>query len=128
MKKYYFLFLMVVVFDFCFSQTQKETNLTTMPLSIYSYSSLKLKNFNTAYSPIQKSINTKPTYTFITVSSKKIAQHRFLISDGNLINKPSQFIYDDYKSYRDENLLKGFIQKYDITRWRSCNFRQPSLN
>jgi len=33
-----------------------------------------------------------------------------------------------FKSYRDENLLKGFIQKYDITRWHRCNFRQPLLN
>ncbi|MFK8058966.1 MAG: hypothetical protein AB8B78_02640 [Polaribacter sp.] len=99
-----------------------------MPVSIYT-ASFKIKVDETpSYSSINRNLNFKNRYRFTTVSFEDIDSNQFLITDTNLSIKPTSFIYDDYKSYRDENLLKGFLQKHDLTRWNICNFRQPNLN
>jgi len=125
MKKYAFLLLTLFVGRFCFSQ-QQTTN--TIPISIYTSSfQLKVEDKPT-YSSINKSLNLKKKYKFSTISFEDIDNKQFVISSKNLTTKATRFIYDDYKSYRDENLLKGFLQKNDPTRWDPCNFKQPNLN
>lgn len=127
MKKYAFLLLTLFVGSFCFSQ-QQTTNNNFIPVSIYT-SSFKLKvDDNPTYTSINKGLNLKTQYKLTTVSFEGIDKGQVLISDKNLTTKPTKFIYDDYKSYRDENLLKGFLEKYDLTRWEPCNFRQPAIN
>ena len=128
MKKHLFLLLTLFVGSFCFSQQQKTTNIIYLPLSIYTAPFNTANNSTSSYLSIKKSLNFNNSYQFITVSFEDINNDRFLISDENLSTKPTQFIYEDYKSYRDENLLKGFLQKYDLTRWDPCNFRQPNFN
>ena len=80
-----------------------------------------------SYASVKKSLNFKKNYSFTTVSFEDIDNGLFLISDTNLSTKATRFIYDDYKSYRDENLLKGFLQKYDLTRWQACQFLVPPV-
>ena len=127
MKKYASLLLTLFVGSFCFSQ-QKTTNNNFIPVSIYT-TSFQVKTDNTpSYSSLKKNLNFKNYYKFSTISFEDIDSGQFLISDKNLSTKTTIFIYDDYKSYRDENLLKGFLQKYDPTRWDPCNFRQPNIN
>ena len=128
MKKYAFLLLTLFVGSFCFSQ-QKTTNNISLPVSIYT-SAFKIKKTNTppSYASIKKNLNFNSPFKFVTISFEDLDNGQFLISDGNLNSKATEFIYDDYKSYRDENLLKGFLQKHDITRWNPCNFRQPNIN
>ncbi len=127
MKKYYILFITLFVGSFCFSQ--HATNKKLLPVSIYTIS-LNTTNSNntTSYTSIAKRLNFSQFYKFVSVSFDDIDNGRFLISDDNLTTKPSIFIYDDYKRYRDNNLLKGFLKKHDLTRWEPCNFRQPNLN
>jgi len=127
MKKYASLLLTLFVGSFCLSQ-QKTTNNNFIPISIYTTSFIVKKDSNPSYSSINKNLNLKNYYKFTTVSLEDIDSGQFLISDRTLTTKATRFIYDDYKSYRDENLLKGFLQKYDPTRWHRCNFRQPNIN
>jgi hypothetical protein len=127
MKKYASLLLILFVGSFCFSQ-QKTTNNNFIPVSIYTTSFQVKTDLNPSYSSLKKNLNFKNYYKFSTISFEDIDSGQFLISDKNLSAKTTIFIYDDYKSYRDENLLKGFLQKYDPTRWDPCNFRQPKVN
>ena len=127
MKKYASLLLTLFVGSFCFSQ-QKTTNNNFIPVSIYTTSFSVKTDINPAYASLKKNLNFKNYYKFSTISFEDIDSGQFLISDKNLSTKATIYIYDDYKSYRDENLLKGFLQKYDPTRWDPCNFRQPNLN
>lgn len=129
MKKYTFLLLTIFVGSFCFSQEQKTTNNTVFPVSIYtSYYKINTTNKTPSYASVKQYLNFKNYYKFSTVSFEDIDSNQFVISANNLSTKATKFIYDDYKSYRDENLLKGFLQKHDPTRWQPCNFRQPNLN
>jgi hypothetical protein len=127
MKKYASLLLTLFVGSFCFSQ-QKTTNNNFIPVSIYTTSFQVKTDLFPSYSSLKKNLNFKNYYKFSTISFEGIDSGQFLISDKNLSTKATKFIYDDYKSYRDENLLKGFLQKYDPTRWDPCNFRQPNIN
>ena len=127
MKKCAFLLLTLFVGSFCFSQ-QQTTNNNFTPVSIYTTSfQLKADN-NPTYSSINKDLNFKKKYKFSTVSFEEIDDNQFLISTENLSTKATKFIYDDYKSYRDENLLKGFLYKHDPTRWDPINFKPQKLN
>ena len=127
MKKYASLLLILFVGSFCFSQ-QKTTNNNFIPVSIYTtYFQVKTDN-NPSYASLKKNLNFKNYYKFSTISFEDIDSGQFLISDKNLSTKATKFIYDDYKSYRDENLLKGFLQKYDPTRWDPINFTSQKLN
>ncbi|MDN3618461.1 MULTISPECIES: hypothetical protein [Polaribacter] len=127
MKKYNFLLLTLFVGSFCFSQ-QQTTNNNFIPVSIYTSSFQLTADDTPSYSSINKDLNFKKQYKFSTVSFEEIDDNQFLISTENLTTKATKFIYDDYKSYRDENLLKGFLQKHDPTRWDPINFKQPNLN
>ncbi|OAD45517.1 hypothetical protein [Polaribacter atrinae] len=127
MKKYNFLLLTLFVGSFCFSQ-QQTTNNNFIPVSIYTSSFQLTADVNPSYTSINKDLNFKKQYKFSTISFEEIDDNQFLISDKNLSTKATRFIYDDYKSYRDEYLLKGFLQKNDPTRWDPINFKQPNLN
>jgi len=125
MKKYASLLLILFVGSFCFSQ-QKTTNNNFIPVSIYTTSFSVKTDTTPLYSSLKKNLNFKNHYKFSTISFEDIDSGQFLISDNIISTKATVFIYDDYKSYRDENLLKGFLQKHDPTRWDPCNFRQPN--
>ncbi|MCL7752233.1 hypothetical protein [Polaribacter sp. Z022] len=128
MKKFVFLLLTLFVSSFCFSQNAETTNNNFLPISIYT-SSFKVNTNNIAsYASIKKNLNFPDLYNFASVSFEELDSHKFLIIDNNFGIKPTKFIYDDYKSYRDENLLKGFFQKYDLTRWQPCNIIPPRVN
>ena len=127
MKIYAFLLLNLFVGSFCFSQ-QKTTNNNFIPISIYTTSFLAKKDSNPSYSSIKKNLKFKSYYKLTTISYEDADSGQFLNSSKDITTRASRFIYDDYKNYRDEKLLKGFLEKYDATRWRRCNFRQQNIN
>jgi hypothetical protein len=122
MKKYAYLLFILFVGGVCFSQ-QKTTNSNFIPISIYTTSFLVNKDINPSYSSIQKNLKFKSYYKSGTISYEVVDSEQFLNSSRNINTKTTRFIYDDYKNYRDEKLLKGFLEKHDPTRWRRCNFR-----
>ena len=121
------ILITLFISSLCFSQNAKTTNTLHTPLSIYTISFNNLLD-QFSYSSVKKNLKFNKKYNFVTVSFEDIDSNRILISDDNISTKATVFIYDDYKSYRDENLLKGFFQKHDLTRWNICNFRQPNIN
>lgn len=127
MKKYNYLLFILFVGGFCFSQ-QKTTNNNFIPISIYTTSFLVNKDNTPSYSSIQKNLKFKSYYKSSTISYEVVDSELFLNSSRNITTKTTRFIYDDYKNYRDEKLLKGFLEKYDPTRWRRCNFRRQNIN
>ncbi|QXP66501.1 hypothetical protein [Polaribacter sp. AHE13PA] len=127
MKKYAFLLLTLFVGSFCFSQ-QQTTNNNFIPVSIYTTSFQVKTDIKPSYASLKKNLNFKKYYKFSTISFEDIDNNLFVISTENLTTKATKFIYDDYKNYRDENLLKGFLQKYDPTRWDPINFTSQKLN
>ncbi|MCG1034780.1 hypothetical protein [Polaribacter sargassicola] len=127
MKKYTTLFIILFVGSYCFSQ-QNTANKSFFPTSIYTINFQVNTNKTPSYSSIKNNLKLKENYKFTTVSFEDIDSGEFNISSNNLTAKSTRFIYDDYKSYRDENLLKGFFKKYDLTRWDPINFKQPKPN
>jgi tRNA splicing ligase len=127
MTKYFFFLLALFVGRFCFSQQQKTTSNKILPISIYTAFFNVQTNNNTSYAAIKKNLKFPKKYNFITIYFEDIDANRFLISDKNFGTNTPKFIFD-YKSYRDENLLKGFLQKYDPTRWSICNFMPQNID
>ena len=98
----------------CFS-----LNAQKLPTSIYTFSSLN--TVNKVYT-LNKKLNLT-NHTFVIVDQIDLDTNAFSMNTKNLGRKPSEFIYDDYKRYQDNNLLKGFLLKNDPTRWNPINFK-----
>ena len=126
MRKFLVLCILVFSFSFCFAQKQTISLDKNAPISIYT-SNFSVKNI-ISYTAIKQRLNLKNYYNFVFVSFEDIDSGRFQFSKNNLKFKSSEFIFDDYISYQDDNLLKGFFQKYDLTRWEVCNFIDPRIN
>jgi hypothetical protein len=125
MKNLLLLFILFIT-TLGFSQQKPSVNNTILPASIYTF---KIRDtFTPNYTSVNKNLNFKKTYSFAAVSFEDIDKNRFMVTENNLTNNVTKFIYDDYNSYKDNNLLKGFFEKYDLTRWQPRNFIAPSIN
>ena len=85
-----------------------------VPVSIYTFNSLD-KDVN-SISSLNKRLKLT-SYKFIIVKADDIATKVTSINFSAIGKKPSAYIYDDYKKYQNNNLLKGFLLKNDPTRW-----------
>ena len=103
---------------------QKTTKIVAKtPVSIYTVSNFSIdKN---GFSEINKKLKLS-NFDFVIVDAIDLDLNRFSINTKHLTTKPSDFIYDDYKRYQNQNLLKGFLLKNDPTRW-NLQCRQPNL-
>ena len=104
---------------------QKTTKtITKTPVSIYTISNVSIdKN---GFYEINKRLKLS-NFDFVIVNAIDLDLNQFSINTKHLTTKPSEFIYDDYKRYQDQNLLKGFLLKNDPTRW-NLQCRQPNLH
>ena len=118
MKK---IFLLLVFLFISISITSQNSNEASkkLPNSIYTLNSFN--NSNDFYA-INKKLNLTD-FSFVYVNQTDLDLNLFSFDTKNLSKKPSEFIYDDYKRYQDNNLLKGFLLKNDPTRWHPINFR-----
>lgn len=99
---------------------QKRSTPANLPVSIYTYN--QFSNSSYSFSNIFKSLNLT-NYSFVFVDQLDIETNTFSINFKDLDKKPSEFIYDDYKRYQNNNLLKGFLVKNDPTKWDRINFK-----
>lgn len=86
-----------------------------VPLSIYTFNSIKT-HIHGVFS-IKKRLHLN-SYKFVIVNANDLDRNMASIDFSTIGRKPSVFIYDDYKRYQNNNLLKGFLLKNDPTR---CN-------
>ena len=73
-------------------------------------------------SSLNKRLNLT-SYNFVYLNFNDLDLNLIAIPFRSQGNQPSKLIYDDYKAYRDEYLLKGFLLANDPTRW---NLQCPS--
>ncbi|AUC86187.1 hypothetical protein CW731_13265 [Polaribacter sp. ALD11] len=109
------LFLMIVLLvSISFHAQKTELPQQKVPVSIYTFNSLD-KDVN-SISSLNKRLNLT-TYKFVTIAANDIENNIASINFSDVGKKPSAYIYDDYKKYQNNNLLKGFLLKNDPTRW-----------
>ncbi len=84
------------------------------PVSIYTFNSLE-KDVN-SISSLNKRLNLT-SFNFVIVDADDIDNNIASMSFKDIGTKPSEYIYDDYKRYQNNNFLKGFLTKNDPTRW-----------
>lgn len=108
------LFL-VLIFLFSFSTNAQKTNKSTLkkPVSIYTFSGLFNANHN--FSDINKKLKLN-NFNFAYLNLNDSDANPYYLRLRNFGKTPTALIYDDYISYRDENLLKGFLLEHDPTR------------
>ena len=105
------IFLLFTLVSFA----QKIENATIkLPKSIYTLN--YFSEDKNGFSEVNKRLNIT-SYKFAFVSALDIETNRMTINSRNVGIKPSKFIYDDYNSYQNNNLLKGFLVENDPTRW-----------
>ena len=112
MKKINFLFVLFLSYTFSLSAQENKKESKNLPLSIYTF--VSAKNLN-SFSVINKKLNLS-NFDFVYVNSLDLDYNLFSLDFRNMGKVPSEFIYDDYKRYQNNNLLKGFLRKNDPTR------------
>ena len=112
MKKTNFLFVLFFSCIFSLSAQENKKNSKNLPVSIYTF--IPAKNLN-SFSIINKKLNLS-NFDFVYANSLDIDYNLFSLDFRNMGKTPSEFIYDDYKRYQNNNLLKGFLRKNDPTR------------
>lgn len=120
MKKFNFLVLFIL---FLSSSVygQKISNLQKkVPVSIYTIQGIKDVN---GFSLLNKKLKLN-SFDFIFTDLIDLDTGFASIAFKDIGKTPTKLIYDDYKSYYDNNFLKGFLLKYDPTR--SINHCEPN--
>lgn len=92
----------------------------TPPVSIYTINAIK--GDKNGFYLLNKKLNIGK-FHFVFVNQIDIDTGFASIALRDIGKKPTTLILDDYKSYYDNNFLKGFLLKYDPTR---TFFHSPS--
>lgn len=114
MKISYSLLSFLLLISLQFNAQNASKNNTKKTVSIYTFSSFSYNK--NSISALNQKLKLND-FNFVYVNPIDLDLNQFSIQFNNLGKKPSQFIYDDYIAYRDENLLKGWFRKHDPTRW-----------
>jgi hypothetical protein len=124
MKNTYFFITLFFLFSFALNAQITSNLVLKKPLSIYTVSNvLSAKN---SFSAINKKLKLN-NFNFVFVDLIDLDTNIFSFNFSDVGKRPSKYIYDDYTKYRDENLLKGFIQKNDPSYW-NLQCPQPNLH
>ncbi|TXD53439.1 MULTISPECIES: hypothetical protein [unclassified Polaribacter] len=120
------LFFIVTFFIFSISLNAQiaKKKTATKPTSIYTISNVL--NANNSFSTIHKKLKLN-NFNFVYVDLIDLDTNTFSFNFDDLGKNPTTYIYDDYEKYRNENLLKGFIQKNDPSYW-NLQCPQPNLH
>lgn len=117
--KYSFSLICCIFLSSFLVNAQENTPKKSLPTSIYFFNLQKDINGFT-------SLNNRLKLTeisFVLTNREDIDNGRFSVNFSDIGKKPSTFIYDDYKNYQKNNLLKGFFRKHDLTRWTPNELR-----
>ncbi|PQJ79686.1 hypothetical protein [Polaribacter porphyrae] len=114
MKIKYQILLLTLLFSFSFSAQKKNTHQSKKITSIYTFSSFS--NNANSFTNFNKKLKLN-NLRFVYLNQDGLDLNLFSFNFRDIGVTPSKFIYDDYISYRDEYLLKGWIRKHDPTHW-----------
>ncbi|PQJ77080.1 hypothetical protein [Polaribacter glomeratus] len=114
MKTKHFVLAFIFLFNISINSQEIDQNSSEKPVSIYTFSNFS--NGKNNFSAINKKLKLA-NLNFVFVDGVAMDLNQFSVDFTNLGKTPTAFIYDDYKRYQDQNLLKGFLLKNDPTRW-----------
>ena len=112
MNKINFTFITLFIISFSVKAQKNNLDSKHLPTSIYTFNSFTKDTHS--FSSINKKLNLT---NFEFVYAEDLDYNQFTMRFKNIGKTPSEFIYDDYNSFQNNNLLKGFLMKYDPTRW-----------
>ena len=124
MKTKYLLFTVLFLISISVTAQNTTNTMTKKPASIYSFSNVM--NNSNSFSTVNKKLRLLKL-DFVIVDQIDIDSRRFSVEVNNINKAPTAFIYEDYRKYQDENLLKGFREKYDPSFW-NLQCPQPNLH
>ena len=93
---------------------QRSTAPKEVPLSIYTLHTFSNTENNSYWNSIQKLNLT--SYRFVYAKQNNLDYNIFSLRFENIGKRPSKFIYNDYRRYQNNNLLKGFLFENEPTR------------
>jgi len=109
------LFLPLSLLMSSFFYAQKVVKITNKaPVSIYAFNSLEKDNFS--ISLLNKRLQLK-SFNSIIVDIHDVDQKIYPLTFMEIGERTSGYIYDDYKSYQNNNFLKEFLFNNNPTRW-----------
>jgi hypothetical protein len=114
MKTKHFALAFIFLFSISINSQQITKSPSKKPVSIYTFSNFL--NGENSFSAINKKLKLA-NLNFVFVDEIAMDLNQFSFDFIDLGKTPTAFIYDDYKRYQDQNLLKGFLLKNDPTRW-----------
>jgi hypothetical protein len=114
MKTKHFALAFIFLFSISINSQQITKSPSKKPISIYTFSNFL--NDENSFSAINKKLKLA-NLNFVFVDEIAMDLNQFSFDFIDLGKTPTAFIYDDYKRYQDQNLLKGFLLKNDPTRW-----------
>jgi hypothetical protein len=114
MKTKHFALAFIFLFSISINSQQIAKSPSEKPVSIYTFSNFL--NDENSFSAINKKLKLA-NLNFVFVDEIAMDLNQFSFDFIDLGKTPTAFIYDDYKRYQDQNLLKGFLLKNDPTRW-----------
>ena len=104
---------------------EASTNMSKVPVSIYTFNSLKKDAHN--ISSISRRLNINPFYSVIP-NNHNVDEKIYPLNFKEIGEQTTEYVYDDYQKYQDKTFLKEFLFANDPTRWnlqRTKNRIQP---
>ena len=114
MKKIFLLFIIFICTDISMHAQETRTNMSKVPVSIYTFNSLKKDAHN--ISSISRRLNINSFYSVIP-NNHNVDEKIYPLNFKEIGEQTAEYIYDDYEKYQDKTFLKEFLFANDPTRW-----------
>ena len=125
MKKTLLLFMIFICVNISMQAQEASTNMSKVPVSIYTFNSLKKDAHN--ISSISRRLNINSFYSVIP-NNHNVDQKIYPLNFKEIGEQTTEYVYDAYQKYQDKTFLKEFLFANDPTRWnlqRTKNRIQP---
>ena len=125
MKKTLLLFMIFICVNISMQAQEASTNMSKVPVSIYTFNSLKKDAHN--ISSISRRLNINSFYSVIP-NNHNVDEKIYPLNFKEIGEQTTEYVYDDYQKYQDKTFLKEFLFANDPTRWnlqRTKNRIQP---
>jgi hypothetical protein len=114
MKKILLLFILFICVNISMQAQEAKTNMSKVPVSIYTFNSLKKDAHN--ISSISRRLNINPFYSVIP-NNHNVDEKIYPLNFKEIGEQTTEYVYDDYQKYQDKTFLKEFLFANDPTRW-----------
>ena len=125
MKKTLLLFMIFICVNISMQAQEASTNMSKVPVSIYTFNSLKKDAHN--ISSISRRLNINSFYSVIP-NNHNVDEKIYPLNFKEIGEQTTEYVYDAYQKYQDKTFLKEFLFANDPTRWnlqRTKNRIQP---